>query len=44
MPDVMKVNGAFKAGTLVAEVRFVHSTPVEEKEMPDSKFRNINNL
>ncbi|MPQ83261.1 hypothetical protein F0170_04210 [Pseudomonas sp. MAFF 730085] len=41
MPDAMKVDCAFKAGTLVAEVAFVHCTPVDYRKCPTSYSENI---
>jgi len=42
LPGVMKVDCAFKAGTLVAEVGFVHWTPGPVGEKPDGKIVWIN--
>ncbi|EPL13043.1 hypothetical protein H098_22345 [Pseudomonas fluorescens FH5] len=42
LPGVMKVDCAFKAGTIVAEVGFVHWTAVRAGEKSDRKLAGIN--
>ena len=42
MPGFMKVNGAFKAGTIVAEVGFVHALPVRGWKCLTDNFQKVN--
>lgn len=44
MPGSMKVNGAFKAGTLVAPVGFVHSPLAQRVEISDGRFTKIKQI